>query len=107
MQCQQPLCGTLLKCDLVSVPLHSHTVNLLGNLPLPCLDVLLIPKVQQGSIEYMGVNMDTVNMLLEFMEKRLDRVSIIGDSGVGEFAGGERVCRNQKARLQILFSWLG
>ncbi|KAG9334391.1 hypothetical protein JZ751_008140 [Albula glossodonta] len=23
---------------------HSHTVNLLGNLPLPCLDVLLIPK---------------------------------------------------------------
>uniref|UniRef100_A0A3B3REE1 Synembryn n=1 Tax=Paramormyrops kingsleyae TaxID=1676925 RepID=A0A3B3REE1_9TELE len=53
--------------------LHSHTVNLLGNLPLPCLDVLLIPKVQQGSIEYMGVNMDTVNMLLEFMEKRLDR----------------------------------
>ncbi|XP_036399578.1 synembryn-A-like [Megalops cyprinoides] len=53
--------------------LHSHTVNLLGNLPLLCLDVLLVPKVQQGSIEYMGVNMDAVNMLLEFMEKRLDR----------------------------------
>ncbi|KAM6925870.1 chaperone Ric-8A [Lycodopsis pacificus] len=52
---------------------HSHTVNLLGNLPLPCLDVLLVPKVQQGSIEYMGVNMDAVNMLLEFMEKILDR----------------------------------
>ncbi|XP_069384272.1 synembryn-A isoform X1 [Paralichthys olivaceus] len=52
---------------------HSHTVNLLGNLPLPCLDVLLMPKVQQGSVEYMGVNMDAVNMLLEFMEKRLDR----------------------------------
>ncbi|XP_066504984.1 synembryn-A isoform X2 [Hoplias malabaricus] len=52
---------------------HSHTVNLLGNLPLPCLDVLLLPKVQQGSIEYMGVNMDAVNMLLGFMEKRLDR----------------------------------
>ncbi|XP_074534726.1 chaperone Ric-8A [Halichoeres trimaculatus] len=52
---------------------HSHTVNLLGNLPLPCLDVLLMPKVQQGSIEYMGVNMDAVNMLLEFMEKRLER----------------------------------
>ncbi|KAM9351589.1 chaperone Ric-8A [Symphorus nematophorus] len=52
---------------------HSHTVNLLGNLPLPCLDVLLMPKVQQGSIEYMGVNMNAVNMLLEFMEKRLDR----------------------------------
>ncbi|XP_072242641.1 chaperone Ric-8A [Leuresthes tenuis] len=52
---------------------HSHTVNLLGNLPLPCLDVLLMPKVQQGSIEYMGVNMDAVNMLLQFTEKRLDR----------------------------------
>ncbi|XP_059192068.1 synembryn-A [Centropristis striata] len=52
---------------------HSHTVNLLGNLPLPCLDVLLMPKVQQGSIEYMGVNMDAVNMLLGYMEKRLDR----------------------------------
>ncbi|MED6262896.1 Synembryn-A, partial [Ataeniobius toweri] len=53
---------------------HSHTVNLLGNLPLPCLDALLLPKVEHGSIEYMGVNMDAVNMLLEFMEKRLDRV---------------------------------
>ncbi|XP_015258415.1 PREDICTED: synembryn-A-like [Cyprinodon variegatus] len=52
---------------------HSHTVNLLGNLPLLCLDVLLLPKVEQGSIEYMGVNMDAVNMLLEFMEKRLER----------------------------------
>lgn len=52
---------------------HSHTVNLLGNLPLPCLDVLLMPRVQQGSIEYMGVNMDAVSMLLKFMEKRLDR----------------------------------
>ncbi|XP_031141301.1 synembryn-A isoform X2 [Sander lucioperca] len=51
---------------------HSHVVHLLGNLPLPCLDVLLMPKVQQGSIEYMGVNMDAVNMLLEYMEKRLD-----------------------------------
>ncbi|XP_062245657.1 synembryn-A [Platichthys flesus] len=53
---------------------HSHSINLLGNLPLPCLDVLLLPKVQQASIEYMGVNMDAVNMLLKFMEKRLDRV---------------------------------
>uniref|UniRef100_A0A7N8X0Y4 Synembryn n=1 Tax=Mastacembelus armatus TaxID=205130 RepID=A0A7N8X0Y4_9TELE len=52
---------------------HCHTVNLLGNLPLPCLDVLLMPKVQQASIEYMGLNMDAVNKLLEFMEKRLDR----------------------------------
>uniref|UniRef100_A0A4W4H387 Synembryn n=1 Tax=Electrophorus electricus TaxID=8005 RepID=A0A4W4H387_ELEEL len=52
---------------------HSHTVNLLGNLPLPCLDVLLLPKVHQASTEYMGINMDAVSVLLEFMEKRLDR----------------------------------
>lgn len=52
---------------------HSHTINLLGNLPLPCLDVLLIPKVQPNSVEYMGVNMDAVNMLLEFMERRVDQ----------------------------------
>nr|XP_033784627.1 synembryn-A isoform X1 [Geotrypetes seraphini]XP_033784628.1 synembryn-A isoform X1 [Geotrypetes seraphini] len=52
---------------------HSHTVNLLGNLPLKCLDVLLTPKVQLGSIEYMGVNMDAVSVLLNFLELRLDR----------------------------------
>ncbi|XP_042202446.1 synembryn-A isoform X1 [Callorhinchus milii] len=52
---------------------HSHTVNLMGNLPLMCLDVLLTPKVQQGSVEYMGMNMDAVNILLDFMEERLDR----------------------------------
>ena len=57
--------------------LSSHVVHLLGNLPLTCLDVLLAPKVQQGSIEHMGINMDVVNMLLEFMEKRLDRVSFL------------------------------
>uniref|UniRef100_A0A8V0Z9A1 Synembryn n=1 Tax=Gallus gallus TaxID=9031 RepID=A0A8V0Z9A1_CHICK len=52
---------------------HSHTVNLLGNLPLKCLDVLLTPKVRPGSLEYMGVNMDAVNILLDFLERRLDR----------------------------------
>uniref|UniRef100_A0A4W5P4L1 Uncharacterized protein n=1 Tax=Hucho hucho TaxID=62062 RepID=A0A4W5P4L1_9TELE len=62
---------------------HSHSLNLLGNLPLPCLDVLLLPKVQQGSIEFMGVNMDTVNMLLEYMEKGLGRVSCLGSSTTG------------------------
>lgn len=58
----------------MTVSSSSHAVNLLGNLPLPCLDVLLMPKVHHGCVEYMGVNMDAVNMLLEFVEKRLDRV---------------------------------
>ncbi|XP_058011859.1 synembryn-A isoform X1 [Ahaetulla prasina] len=52
---------------------HSHTINLLGNLPLKCLDVLLTPKVHRGSLEYMGVNMDAVNVLLSFLDRRLDR----------------------------------
>jgi len=55
--------------------IFSHTVNLLGNLPLKCLDVLLTPKVRPGSLEYMGVNMDAVSILLDFLERRLDRVS--------------------------------
>lgn len=55
--------------------MFSHTVNLLGNLPLKCLDVLLTPKVRPGSLEYMGVNMDAVSILLGFLERRLDRVS--------------------------------
>ncbi|XP_064416543.1 synembryn-A isoform X2 [Latimeria chalumnae] len=52
---------------------HGHAVNLLVNLPLMCLDVLLMPKVEQGSVEYMGMNMDTVEVLLNFMDRRLDR----------------------------------
>uniref|UniRef100_UPI00398F6343 chaperone Ric-8A-like isoform X2 n=1 Tax=Pristiophorus japonicus TaxID=55135 RepID=UPI00398F6343 len=52
---------------------HGHAVNLLVNLPLTCLDVLLVPKVNPGSAEYMGMNMDTVEILLDFMDKRLDR----------------------------------
>ena len=70
------LCSFIHKAMYLSPCSLSHTVNLLGNLPLPCLDVLLVPKVQQGSIEYMGVNMDAVNMLLEFMESRLDQVRL-------------------------------
>ncbi|XP_032869036.1 synembryn-A-like [Amblyraja radiata] len=52
---------------------HGHTVNLLVNLPLACLDVLLTPRVEPGSVEYMGLNMDAVAILLDFLDKRLDR----------------------------------
>ncbi|XP_069461304.1 synembryn-A isoform X2 [Ambystoma mexicanum] len=52
---------------------HGHTVNLLVNLPLMCLDVLLTPRVEHGSVEYMGMNMDTVEALLHFLDRRLDR----------------------------------
>lgn len=57
---------------LSSVP--SHTVNLLGNLPLKCLDVLLTLEPHEGSLEFLGVNMDVIRVLLSFLEKRLHQV---------------------------------
>lgn len=94
-----------LRSRLFSV--FSHTVNLLGNLPLKCLDVLLAPKVRPGSLEYMGVNMDAVSVLLAFLERRLDRVS--GAAGAGRAGGspapraavrhsgsGEALCKRGK-----------
>ena len=59
------------------VPLSSvprHTVNLLGNLPLKCLDVLLTLEPHEGSLEFLGVNMDVIGVLLSFLEKRLHQV---------------------------------
>eukprot|EP00062_Callorhinchus_milii_P027968 gi/632991931/ref/XP_007884846.1/ PREDICTED: synembryn-A-like [Callorhinchus milii] len=38
-----------------------------------CLDVLISPKVEPESSEFMGINMDTLEVLLVFMEKRVDR----------------------------------
>lgn len=46
-------------------------MNLLGNLPLKCLDVLLALELHEGSLEFMGVNMDVISALLTFLEKRL------------------------------------
>ncbi|XP_071358450.1 chaperone Ric-8B isoform X2 [Trachinotus anak] len=54
---------------------HSHAVNLLNNLPVSCLDVLIDVPVQGGLEKYGGKNMDAVQMLLDFMEKRIDKGS--------------------------------
>ncbi|XP_078198036.1 chaperone Ric-8A isoform X8 [Callithrix jacchus] len=53
---------------------HGHAVNLLGNLPLKCLDVLLTLEPHEDSVEFMGVNMDVIRALLIFLEKRLHQV---------------------------------
>ncbi|XP_004599254.2 synembryn-A-like [Ochotona princeps] len=50
---------------------HGHAVNLLGNLPLQCLDVLLTLEPHEGCQEFLGANMDVVGVLLAFLEKRL------------------------------------
>lgn len=52
----------------------SHAINLLSNLPVSCLDVLIDVPVQGGQEEYSRKNMDVVQVLLDFMEKRIDKV---------------------------------
>jgi hypothetical protein len=38
------------------------------------LDVLLTLELHEGSLEFMGVNMDVIGVLLAFLEKRLHQV---------------------------------
>lgn len=52
---------------------HSHAVNLLNNLPVSCLDVLIDVPILGGDENYGGKNMDAVQKLLDFMEKRVDK----------------------------------
>uniref|UniRef100_A0A3Q2CJ90 Synembryn n=1 Tax=Cyprinodon variegatus TaxID=28743 RepID=A0A3Q2CJ90_CYPVA len=54
---------------------HSHAVNLLNNLPVSCLDVLIDVPIQGGVEEYGGKNMEAVQVLLDFMERRIDKCS--------------------------------
>ncbi|XP_049748985.1 synembryn-A isoform X1 [Elephas maximus indicus] len=79
--------GILLRhCVMVSAAgdrteeFHGHAVNLLGNLPLECLDVLLTPELHTGSLEFMGVNMDVIHALLDFLERRLDQTHRLKES---------------------------
>lgn len=55
----------------------SHAVNLLSNLPPAYLDVLIDVPVQGGLEKYDGKNMDSIQVLLEFLEKRIDKVSMV------------------------------
>ncbi|XP_006633132.2 synembryn-B isoform X1 [Lepisosteus oculatus] len=54
---------------------HSHAINLLSNIPVSCLDVLINVQSQGGLEEYNGKNMDVIQVLLDFMEKRIDKGS--------------------------------
>ncbi|KAB0392640.1 hypothetical protein E2I00_004625, partial [Balaenoptera physalus] len=79
--------GTLLRhCVMVAAAgdrteeFHGHTVNLLGNLPLKCLDVLLTLEPHEGSLEFLGVNMDVIGVLLSFLEKRLHQTHRLKES---------------------------
>ncbi|XP_066561508.1 chaperone Ric-8B isoform X2 [Amia ocellicauda] len=54
---------------------HSHAINLLSNIPVSCLDVLICVQSQGGLEEFNGKNMDAIEVLLDFMEKRIDKAS--------------------------------
>ncbi|XP_063052507.1 synembryn-B isoform X3 [Engraulis encrasicolus] len=55
--------------------MHSHAVNLLSNIPMACLDVLIDVPIQPRQEELGGKNMAAIQVLLDFMEKRVDRGS--------------------------------
>ena len=63
--------------DYLVVLLCSHAVNLLSNLPAACLDVLIDVPVQGGQEQYGGNNMAAVQVLLDFLEKRIDKVNTV------------------------------
>ncbi|KAM4747407.1 chaperone Ric-8B [Rhinophrynus dorsalis] len=53
--------------------LHSNTVNLLSNVPVSCLDVLIRPSNKQVSANDNEQNMEAIQVILDFMEKRIDK----------------------------------
>lgn len=81
--------------------LFSNAVNLLSNVPVSCLDVLVCPltheetaqeattldelpsdktaetepALKNSPVAYNGMNMEAIQVLLSFMEKRIDKVS--------------------------------
>lgn len=67
----------MVKADSVdrTEELQSHAINLLSNIPVSCLDVLISVPSEAGSKEHSGKNMEAVQILLDFMEKRIDKGS--------------------------------
>lgn len=56
--------------------LHSHTVNLLTNMPRSCYEELLVPVEEIGRInsplyEYNDMNVEAIVVLMEFLDRRL------------------------------------
>ena len=49
---------------------------------MSCLDVLIDVPVQGGQEKYGGKNMDAIQKLLDFMEKRIDKVTSAVIAGI-------------------------
>ncbi|XP_063784510.1 synembryn-B [Pseudophryne corroboree] len=53
--------------------MHSNTVNLLSNVPVSCLDVLISPAGKEMSANNNEPDMEAIQLILDFMEKRIDK----------------------------------
>ncbi|RWS13130.1 synembryn-A-like protein [Dinothrombium tinctorium] len=58
--------------------LQSHTINLLTNMPAVSYEELLVPieeigKIDSSKYEYDDMNVEAITVLLEFLEKRLEK----------------------------------
>lgn len=52
--------------------LQSNTINLLSNVPVSCLDVLISPS-KKASANNNDSDMEAIQVILKFMEKRIDK----------------------------------
>ncbi|XP_034983631.1 synembryn-B [Zootoca vivipara] len=80
--------------------LHSNAINLLSNVPVSCLDVLISPSTQEDpedtDIKYNGMNMDAIQVLLKFMEKRIDKGSSYREGLTPVLSLLTRCCRSHR-----------
>ncbi|XP_015283064.1 PREDICTED: synembryn-B [Gekko japonicus] len=81
--------------------LHSNAINLLSNVPASCLDVLISPSTQEGTeeetvIKYNGMNMDAIQVILKFMEKRIDKGSSYREGLTPVLSLLTRCCRSHR-----------
>ncbi|XP_022249820.1 synembryn-A-like isoform X2 [Limulus polyphemus] len=60
--------------------LHNHTINLLNNMPHASYEELLTPltdipggKTDNKNLQYEGMNMEAVSVILEFLQKKMDQ----------------------------------
>ncbi|XP_058046914.1 synembryn-B isoform X1 [Ahaetulla prasina] len=80
--------------------LHSNAINLLSNVPVSCLDVLISPSTQEEAketdVKYNGMNMDAIQVLLKFMEKRIDKGSSYREGLTPVLSLLTRCCRSHR-----------
>ncbi|KAL7982350.1 hypothetical protein Chor_009948 [Crotalus horridus] len=79
---------------------NCNAINLLSNVPVSCLDVLISPSAQEEAketdVKYNGMNMDAIQVLLKFMEKRIDKGSSYREGLTPVLSLLTRCCRSHR-----------